>query len=150
MKLCPDTPARQKLITTASARQWCKAGGVRGRNFECADVTGLKDDHKRGCSMSERLAGGGHTAILSARSHAMRGAMMSQVLGSRGGGDRAALDSHLVDLCPQLTASWKIASVSVGAPSTRKRRAWDIICATVSSRGFSNVRFSYRHTTSYR
>ena len=31
IKLCSDTPAGQKLITTASARQWCKAGRDRGR-----------------------------------------------------------------------------------------------------------------------
>ena len=63
----PDTPAGQKLITTASARQWCKAGGLRGRNFECANVTSLKDDHRCGCSMRGRLDDGVHAAALSAR-----------------------------------------------------------------------------------
>ena len=56
----PDTPAGQKLITTASARQWCKAGGLRGRNFERADVTSLKDNLRCGCIMRERLADGDH------------------------------------------------------------------------------------------
>ena len=63
----PDTPAGQKLITTASARQWCKAGGLRGRNFECANVTSLKDDLRRGYIMRERLADGVHTAARSAQ-----------------------------------------------------------------------------------
>ena len=56
----PDTPAGQKLITTASARHWCKAGGLRGRNFERTDVTSLKDDLRCGCIMRERLADGDH------------------------------------------------------------------------------------------
>ena len=98
-------------------------GGLRCLTFECADVTGLKDDHKRGCSMSERLADGNHAAALSARSPAMRGAITSQVLGSRGGGDRAALDAHLVDLCPQLAASWMIAKRLCGSPIDEKEEA---------------------------
>ena len=47
-------------LDTASARQWCKAGGLRGRNFERADVTSLKDDLRCGCIMRERLADGDH------------------------------------------------------------------------------------------
>ena len=84
-------------------------GGLRCLTFECADVIGLKDDHGSHHSLYERLADGEQAATLLARPPAKRGAMTSQVLGSTGGGDRAAKDAHRVDLCPQSAASWKTA-----------------------------------------
>ena len=84
-------------------------GGLRCLTFERADVTGLKDNHGSHRSLHERLADGEQAATLLARPPAKRGAMTSQVLGSTGGGDRAAKDSHRVNLCPQSEASWKTA-----------------------------------------
>ena len=49
--------------------------------FECADVTGLKDDHGRHRSLHERLDDGEQTAALLTRSPAKRAPMTSEVLG---------------------------------------------------------------------